>query len=346
MARSSALPVVLLALLAAASFASFASGCSGCDKPADNAVDAAAATSATPASSSAAVVDADATAPEAGATVDRTFRGMHRGAPGAMLFPAARALELPPETKTKIDEADKLAAPPGEAGMQARQATKDLHAELVSEIKAGKIEPAKLEPKYQAIEKIAAGDRDKEAASLNALYAALDAAQRKAVVANVRGTQAKRDEARAAHTKDGGAPDGGAMAGAGKRSLERLTRGLELDADQQKKVDGIAPKDDPKSNVDPAEMKKRLETLLTAFEKDGGFDAKKVDGYDPKRARVALEGETKLVTQLLPILKPEQREKLAAKMDRGPFPGPMMGPRGGRRGMGHRPLAEPEDDEP
>jgi len=263
-----------------------------------------------------------------------------------MLFPAARALELSPETKTKVDLADKLAAPPGKTATLTRDATKDLHAELVSEIKAGKIEPAKLEPKYQAIEKIAAGDHDKEAASLNALYAALDTTQRKAVVASVRATQTTREEARAAHTKDGGAPDGGAMAGAGKRGLERLTRGLELDADQQKKVDALSPKDDPKSNLDPAELKKHLETLLTAFEKDGGFDAKKVDGYDAKRPRLALEGETKLVTQLLPILKPEQREKLAAKMERGPGPAPMMGPRGGRRGMGHRPLAEPEDDEP
>jgi Spy/CpxP family protein refolding chaperone len=31
-----------------------------------------------------------------------------------------------------------------------------------------------------------------------------------------------------------------------------------------------------------------------------------------------MEDETKLLGQLLPILKPEQREKLAAKMEKGP----------------------------
>jgi Spy/CpxP family protein refolding chaperone len=45
-----------------------------------------------------------------------------------------------------------------------------------------------------------------------------------------------------------------------------------------------------------------------------------------------MERETKLLVQLLPILKPEQREKLAAKMEKGPSP------HGRRGGPGHRGL--------
>jgi Spy/CpxP family protein refolding chaperone len=88
-------------------------------------------------------------------------------------------------------------------------------------------------------------------------------------------------------------------------------------------------------------MKKRTETLLAAFEKDG-FDAKKADAFDVKKSRVALEEETKLLQQILPILKPEQREKLAAKMEKGPSPH-AGGPK--RSGFGHKPLTEPEEDD-
>ena len=336
MSRSTTLRLVLLALLAGVPLAS---GCSGCDKPADNAVDAASAASATPASSSA---SAAATAAELGGG----RRGGHRGV-SAAFFQSARTLEPAPaaEVKKKIDDAEALDAPP--ADNAAKEAAKELHTELIAGIKAGKIESAKLEPKYVALEKIATAEHDKEVAALNGLHAALDTAQRKAVVTSVRAKQAKRDE-RLLRMKGGMLDAGGADAGRsnmGKMRIDRLTRGLELDAEQQKKVDAVVPpngRDDAKTADLQADMKKRTETLLTAFEEDG-FDAKKADSFDVKKSRAALEDETKLLTQILPILKPEQREKLAAKMERGPTgPSPHLPKRGG---MGHRPLLEPEDDD-
>ncbi len=336
MSRSTTLRLVLLALLAGVPLAS---GCSGCDKPADNAVDAASAASATPASSPA---TAAATAAELGGG----RRGGHRGV-SAAFFQSARTLEPAPaaEVKKKIDDAEALDAPP--ADNAAKEAAKELHTELIAGIKAGKIESAKLEPKYVALEKIATAEHDKEVAALNGLYAALDATQRKAVVTSVRAKQAKRDE-RLLRMKGGMLDAGGADTGRsnmGKMRIDRLTRGLELDAEQQKKVDAVVPpsgRDDAKTADLQADMKKRTETLLTAFEEDG-FDAKKADSFDVKKSRAALEDETKLLTQILPILKPEQREKLAAKMERGPTgPSPHLPKRGG---MGHRPLLEPEDDD-
>jgi Spy/CpxP family protein refolding chaperone len=256
-----------------------------------------------------------------------------------MLFQAVRALTLTPEQQTKVDAADKMTAAPADPAVH-EAAAKDLHSELIAGIKAGKIDTSKLDAKYTAIEHLATAEHDREADSLTALHDALDPGQRKVVTTSVRAKIAKRDE-KLATRSDAGAPllpDGGKPPTAGKRSLERLTRGLELDADQQKKLDAIPTKDDPK--VDPAEQKKRVDALLDAFEKDK-FDAKKADGFDTKRLRSGLEDETKLLTQILPILKPEQRDKLAAKMERGPSP------HGGRRPgfAGRRPLTESEDDD-
>jgi Spy/CpxP family protein refolding chaperone len=334
MARTKTLPLVLAALFAGAAFAS---GCSGCDKPADNATDAAPSTSATPASSSATVVASDAAAPDGGE--ERGRHGERRGGrgPSGMLFHAARELTLPAEQAKKVDAAEGLAASGSDTeAKEAKEAAKDLHGELIAGIKAGKIEPAKLDPKYAVIEKLALAEHDKEVASLNALYAALDAAQRTAVVASVRAAQAKREERMTRRSRDeAGAPDAG-KSHAGKRSLERLVRGVDLDAEQQKKIDALDVK---ASGADPAEAKKRMDALLGAFEKDA-FDAKKINAFESKKHRGALEEETKLLSQVLPILKPEQREKLAAKMEKGASP---HGPK--RGGFGHRPLAESEDDD-
>lgn len=331
MAHSSTLPLAFVALLAGASVAS---GCSGCDKRSDSAVDAAPTTSATPASSSATVVEAEAGPGDTIATEEAGRRGVHRG-PGAALFQAARTLELTAEQRQKVEAAEQLGAPPSDSA--ARDAANDVNAEVIAGIRAGQIDTAKLEPKYASVEKLAVTQRDKEIASVSALHAALDGAQRKAVVASVRAKQAKREErGPRKEAGDGGAAD--ARKGP-RRSLDRLLRGLDLDAEQQKKVDALAPAAELKGGgPDPAEMKKRIDSLLVAFEKDA-FDAKKTDAFDVKKNRAALEEETKLLSQILPILKPEQREKLAARRDRSSPRGPK------RAGHGHRPLIESEDDD-
>jgi Spy/CpxP family protein refolding chaperone len=272
------------------------------------------------------------------------------GGPGAMLFQAARALDLKDDQKAKVDAAEKTAhGGATEASREAmKTAAKDLHTDLVAGIRAGKIETSKLEPRYAAVEKVIGESQAKEAEALNALHAALDTTQRKAVAANVRAKQAMREEKMAHHEgMDGGgggmAMDGGKAGWTSKRSVDRLTHGLDLDADQQKKVDAVVAKEDAAKpgpgRPDPAETKKNVEAMLTAFEKDT-FDAKKLDMFDAKKARAPMEQEAKLLAQLVPILKPEQREKLAAKMEKGPSPH-------AARGAGFRPrpiLEEPDED--
>jgi len=361
------LPLLLVALVAAAPVV--AVGCK--DKPAENAVDAAPATSSAAALGSAPPVASGSASGSASAAAsagrDRR-RGPRGGGPSGMLFHASTSLaDLKDEQKAKIEAAEKQAQSGADpASREAmRTAAKDLHTDLVAGVKAGKVEAAKLEPRYAAIEKIMKVQHDKEGEALNALHAALDPAQRKAAVADVRAKQAAREERMAKHDKDGkddkkdgdkakdgkddkkdGAGDGSGSGGGGgagkhrggKSRVERLTHDLELDAEQQKKVAALAPKEDAKKAGEREAAKKKMEALLTAFEKDT-FDAKKIEAFDTKVVRAPMEEEAKLLGQILPILKPEQREKLASKMEKGPSP---HGRRGGG-GFDRRPVEQDDD---
>jgi len=311
------------------------------DKPADTAPTTTDAAVALPTASAPVTAMADGGGGDGGGNGDHEGPRDARGGPGSMLFQAARSLDLSADQKAKVAAAETTAKGGGEASRDAmKTAGKDLHTDLVAGVRAGKIESSKLEPRYAAIEKVVGESQAKEADALNALHAALDATQRKAAVANVRAKQTMREE-KMAHREggDGGAADGGKPAWSSKRSVDRLLHGLDLDADQQKKVDAVVAKEDAAKHPDPAEMKKNMDAMLTAFEKDT-FDAKKLDLFDAKKMRGPMEQETKLLGQLVPILKPEQREKLAARMEKGPSPHAGRG-----AGFRPRPMLEEGEDE-
>jgi Spy/CpxP family protein refolding chaperone len=290
------------------------------DKPNETSLPAPAPSGSASAAPLASVSSGLAAATDAG--IDRKRRGM-RGGRAGILFDAANALELKPEQKTKVEAAEKLLeADPGSRDA-LRDAAKELQDEMVVGVKAGKLDTAKLEPKYQGVEKIVKAQQDKEAQALAALHGALEPAQRKTIVEAVRQLQAARDE------RKGKTPDPLADAGKpgtqAKRHVERMTKDLELDAEQQKKIAALPLKD--LTPFDPEEQKKQTEALLTAFEKDA-FDATKLEPMDAKKLRGPVAEEAKLLGDILPILKPEQREKLAGNMSRGLGHGP-----GGPGGM-------------
>lgn len=277
-----------------------------------------------------------------------------RGAPGAvgMLVHSAKSLELKDEQKAKLEAAEKSLK--GDDA-SSRNEMKSFHTNLAASVKAGKIDQAKIDADLAALEKALKDKSDKEAAALNDVYAALEPGQRTLVARTVR----ERTEAREKHETERRAKlaerdkereqkaDGGADGGGGRgdrnelsaqRRVEHLVRDLDLDAEQQKKVQALA-KDDPKAptpDTARADAKKRGEALLAAFEKDG-FDAKKLEAPDTKRARQGAEQQVKLVSALLPILKPEQKEKLAARMEKQAQGGPGgWGGPGGPGGPGGR----------
>jgi Spy/CpxP family protein refolding chaperone len=291
--------------------------------------------SAAPTTSASAAIDASAAADmdasAAQAKMDRRF-----GFAG-MLFAAADDMDLSDDQDKKVAALEDALDDKDPAW---KEEMKTMHADLLAGIRAGKIDTAKMAPHFAAIDKATQTRQDKEATALNGLWAVLDATQRKALVASIRTKQAEREAKWAA--KDGGMGmgmghgaamgDGGA-ADFGKRRVERMTKELDLDDAQQKSVTAIVAKSPMPTAKDmeahKADGKKRVDALLTAFD-SAAFDAKKLELGEPsKKAHEMFDKQVQFFGQLLPILKPEQREKLAAKMERGHGDGS----RGHGRGM-------------
>ncbi|AKV00639.1 hypothetical protein AKJ09_07302 [Labilithrix luteola] len=318
-ARISFLPILVLVSLAGSTV-----GCS--KKQNETATDAGAAPSANVAASA---------APDAGNPLAR--RGLNLGGgPAGMLIHEAKMLELNDTQKaavTKLEE--QLQTIP-----QPRKEAREIHVEVANEVKAGKIEQAKLAPTYTAMDKAVTAQKEQEAAALNTLYATLEPAQRKALVDDVRGKLAEMDK-HMPPPKD----DAQRREMVTKQKVERYSRDAELDDTQKKSLEAIFTKDAAKDGglaTMPdmaAEMRATNEAVVDAFEKDP-FDATKLPQFDgaaaAKKARVPIEQEVTLLTQLLPILKPDQREKLSVKLSRqAAMGGPqgLMGPGMMRPGM-------------
>lgn len=307
----------------------------GCDdKPAEKDSTPTTTASTTAASSAKPVVSAPVPAASASAPAPK-HAGPPRG-PGGILFAAVKDLTLEAEQKTKVDAArDALKEVDPENQEAAKEAVAQLRSTLAAQVKAGKIETAKLTPSYDAIEKVAKEDQEKDAEAVNALHAALNAEQRKAVAATVRAKQAAVDEKIAKHDAKESTDKAKAIdafkrppPSQGSREVRHLTADLGLDEAQQKEVEALASKDERSADV-----KKQYEALAKEFEKDT-FDAKKLDLFKSKALRQPLEDRTKLVEKLTKLLKPEQREKLAAKIEKGPGMGHGAGPLGGPGGHG------------
>lgn len=305
-------------------------GCEGCNDGNK--------TTASPTPSASTAAPATASAPPSGSAARRDRPGMRgRGGATASLFSAANAIELEPEQKTKLEDLQKKLE--GDDA-SPRDEMKDVHEALVAGVKAGKIDNAKLEPLYADVEKAAKGRQQKEAEVMNGIYAALEPAQRTAVVKNIRDMQAKREERMAKRGGGDGGSRGDYDAAKWQRArVERMTRELNLDAEQQKKVEAAlsaAGKGAPDARAD---AKKRMDAILAAFEKEG-FDANKLGSPDAKHARQPLEDEAKFLGAILPVLKPEQREKLATTMGRGG-----KGSHGRHGGAHGRPAVGGHDDD-
>ncbi|MBI2393188.1 MAG: periplasmic heavy metal sensor [Deltaproteobacteria bacterium] len=303
----------------------------GCNKPAETNG---------PATTGSAVASATGTAT---APIAAGKPGKHHGkrfagrGPSAMLFRAAHQQTLTEAQQTKLDEASKSLK--GDDA-SPRDEMKKLHDVMVEGVKAGKIDTAKFDAARAEVDKAMTARRDMEAGALNTLHATLDPAQRKAVVASARDKIAKREQ-KMGKWKDkmgdgpGAAPGKGPGPGAGPGGhgammIERMTADLGLDDAQKKKVEALVAKQPAKTPPDREAMKKQIDDLLTAFEGDS-FDAKKLDAFSkPMDAKMG-HMDPAFVTELLAILKPEQREKLAAKLEKGP-PGMMGGMMGGKMG--------------
>jgi Spy/CpxP family protein refolding chaperone len=269
--------------------------------------------------------DASAAAPAdgGGAEAQAPKRAIPRNAGHVtMILSAINSLDLrDPEKNQKLDAIAKSFTETDGTRDEGRK----IHDELSAQVKAGKIETAKLEPLYAELEKAAKEAHDKEVVALDGIYAALGPIERTTIANQLQQKLTNRD----AHLAKA-RPDAGSPADERKQVAERMAKNLGLDEAQQKKVEAVLPTNErQRVDADREEDKKNTTALLAAFAKDG-FSAKTLPYRDPKKLRVPFQEQAKVFAQLLPILKPEQREKLAASMThaRGPHFGGPRGPMG------------------
>ncbi|MFI5302267.1 MAG: hypothetical protein ACHREM_29600, partial [Polyangiales bacterium] len=280
-------------LVRTVSFALVAVALAACDKAGDGAASTAGSASASTSAAPKPVAPMPSASAMASAAPKPRRHIRRGGIAAAFLAAAAEETTLKPDQLTKVeglDEALRAGAEGPPAEMQA------LHAELAAEVKAGKLDAAKLDPLYVAVDKSMEGRRAKEVVALNGLHAALDPAARKAVTAALRARQ-KTHEEKAKTSK----PEEWR-----KHHVERLAKDLGLDDAQQKQLDAAMTKSAPtQAQIDALKdgYQKRREALLTAFEGDV-FDASKLDlGPVDKTAKGPAHHESEYIAQLLPILK-------------------------------------------
>jgi hypothetical protein len=265
-----------------------------------------------PATSGAASVSPSASASASAAAFAAKGMSRHHVGVAGVLLRGAYDFNLTDSQRSALDKAeDQLYA---DTTSSPWTAMKTFQMDLVAGIRATKLDNAKLQTDYAAIDKAVEAGQAREADALNALHATLEPTQRQALADQVK---AKR----AAHEKGPmTAPDGGAIDWT-KNRLARLTAELALDDTQQKAVAALMAKD---TTMTPAAMQakreagqKRVDALLTEFVKDP-FDAKKLDLSQGggKTPHDSMERHATFTASLLTILHPDQREKLAVRTER------------------------------
>ncbi len=251
----------------------------------------------------------------------------HHGGNGvsSILFAMARTLPtVTDDQKTKMDALEDAAEDHDASG---REAMKGFSTELSAEIRAGKIEPAKLQPSETALDTAVNASFDKQATALSGLHDMLDGTQRTALAEAVHAKFA------ANAPPDVSTHDAGAIADKVTRQVDRMASDLTLDDTQKKQVTALVTKEEKTKAAHPEpDKRKALDALLTAFQADS-FDAKKgveQATLDGKAPHDAMDEQIKFTAALVAILHPDQCAKLAAAAERPPMMGRGMGgPSGG-----------------
>jgi Spy/CpxP family protein refolding chaperone len=253
------------------------------------------------------------------------------GGPFGAVFQAIESQSLNAEQRAVINKAaaelragDELAkGTDSDAGPRA--SFRQMQAELAAGVKGGKVDLAKLNEGQSAVERVTKARQAREAEALTKIQRVLTPAQRQNIASSIRTAEEKtasRIEKHDKHEKrDGGRAEAGRNdAGApnwARLRLESYVRDLGLDAGQQKSVDALLAKE---TSLSPrAESKAQRDAMLSAFEKDG-FDALafRTDDVQPRMA--AFLDLASFLAQVVPTLRPEQRDKLATKFEKGPEP--------------------------
>ncbi|HXX67722.1 MAG TPA: hypothetical protein VEK07_11095 [Polyangiaceae bacterium] len=196
-----------------------------------------------------------------------------------------------------------------------------LRADLANQVRVGVIDAAKMQADQAVIVNALRFRGLQEAQALDALHASLDPMARSDVVAAARTQRTGMTEPQPT------APSGATESAADRQRdhLDRWTRELSLDSTQQQQVAAIlaaqpAPAESREENAQHADE------LLKAFESDAFDGATAVETTSPSPIATVydhVQRKVEVISQMLPILRPGQRETLASLIETrrmGPAP--------------------------
>ncbi|HZU84212.1 MAG TPA: hypothetical protein VE987_14885 [Polyangiaceae bacterium] len=278
----------------------------GCSHPSGEAQPVAAPTAATEPTAAAPT----ATAPRPGGATARPGRMRHMDPAGA-LFRAADALALDGAQRATVQGLEQnLEASSRELG----SAFHGVHADWAAQIRAGAVDPEKVQADEAVLTDAVQGHVQREVEALDGLHAALNPSQRAAAVSAARSSEPGVAEEQGRPPASAGQPAG----------LDRLTRELGLDPDQQQRVSALlAAQPDPAAYR--AQHEQRFSEVLNAFASER-FDAQTtLQAMKPSLREMVhqrVEHEAAFFSQLLPILRPDQRETLASNIEAHGWWGP------------------------
>jgi hypothetical protein len=227
-----------------------------------------------------------------------------------MFFLATKDLGLDADTQAKIEALkenlrDRDTAP--------RDALKTFRMDVASGVRAGKIDATKMKFDEADIDKSMGIMRDKQAKALDGLHAVLDASKR----------QALADAMRTRWMAHDAVGESGATADWAKQRTDRMTADLGLDATQQAQVAALVAKQDSAGALKAIHdtTRTQMDRLVKAFVSDT-FDATKAlpDALGTKTPHDAADRRIALVSGILAILHPDQREKLATLIEKSAVP--------------------------
>jgi hypothetical protein len=222
--------------------------------------------------------------------------------PAAALLRGADRLSLRRSQETAVStlEEDLRAS-----GLEVGGAFRAMRTELAAEVRAGAIDPARVQADESAVTDALQAQLTHEIRILNRLHATLGSSQRAAAVATVRAEQPGRTEAMPE------APSGRSA------RLDRLTRELRLDSNQQQRVAALLSKEQLGPRAHPKRTN-RFDRLISAFARDefeAGATLRAIAPSEPAMIQTRVQNETALLSRLLPILRVDQRQELASKIE-------------------------------
>lgn len=224
-----------------------------------------------------------------------------RGSESLELGSTFESAPVRPEQRARLDAIEHAL---DASDTQPRAEIKALLDELGAALRAGKLDEAKIAAKKDALRKAMTPVVLGEDEALADLHALLDPKQRKAAATLASGMHPGRSGM-------GGQPVVGHVI---TSRLEDWLRDVGLAGPKKTKVSALIPS--PQALADG--FADRARAVFDAFAKDG-FEPEKLPSLDPKKAAMPLDEETAFVKKLLPLLTPEEREKVAGAVARQPI---------------------------